>query len=146
MIEPITVNDLTEALPLIRKYQEFYNVPDIDDNKNMVFFSQFGDSSDKGCLFGYRKDGKMVAFATVYFTYASSIISKVAVLNDLYTSVEYRKQGIATELIKHCEKYSKANGAARLQWVTAADNKAAQSLYKALGAKQSSWEFYTYAT
>lgn len=87
-----------------------------------------------------------MAFATVYFTYASSIISKVAIMNDLYTSEEYRNQGIATELIKHCEKFAKEKGAVRLQWVTAANNKTAQSIYQALGAKQSSWEFYTYAT
>ncbi len=145
MIEPINENNLDEVLPLIRKYQEFYEVNNIDDDKNKEFFSQFGISSDKGCLFGYRTKGKLVAFATVYFSYASSIISKVAVMNDLYTSEEYRKQGIATELIKHCEKYAKTNGAVRLQWVTAASNEAAQSIYKALGAKQSSWEFYTYA-
>ena len=66
-------------------------------------------------------------------------------MNDLYTSEEYRKKGIATKLIKHCEKYAKERGAVRLQWVTAASNEPAQSIYRALGAKQSSWEFFTYA-
>jgi len=146
MIEAIDNTNLDSVLPLIRKYQEFYEVKSIDDNNNKEFFSQFGSSSKKGCLFGYKKDGKLVAFATVYFSYASSIISKVAIMNDLYTLEEYRKHGIATELIKHCEKYAKKNGAVRLQWVTAATNKSAQSIYKSLGAKQSSWEFYTYAT
>lgn len=146
MIEPINQKNLNEVLPLIRKYQEFYEVKNIDDENNKEFFSQFGNLSDKGCLFGYRKKGKFVAFATVYFSYVSSIISKVAIMNDLYTSEEYRNQGIATVLIKYCENYAKKNGAARLQWVTASDNKKAQSIYEALGAKQSSWEFYTYAT
>ena len=146
MIEPINVKNLNEVLPLIRKYQEFYNVDKIDDDKNRAFFSQFGYSSNKGCLFGYRLNGKLVAFATVYFCYASSIISKVGVMNDLFTSLEYRQQGIGKKLIKHCENYAKENGAARLQWVTAASNEAAQATYKSLGAKQSSWEFFTYAT
>lgn len=146
MIEPVDKENMDDALPLIRKYQEFYSVKNIDDNNNKEFFSQFGVSSEKGCLFGYRKEGRLVAFATVYFSYASSIISKVAIMNDLYTSEEYRRQGIAAELIKHCEKYAKKNKAVRLQWVTAATNKTAQSIYKSLGAKQSSWEFYTYAT
>ena len=146
MIEPIDKKNLDEVLPLIRKYQEFYAVKNIDDNNNKNFFSQFGPLSEKGCLFGYRKEGKLVAFATVYFSYASSIISKVAIMNDLYTLEEYRRHGIAAELIRHCEKYAKENGAVRLQWVTAASNKTAQSIYKALGAKQSSWEFFTYTT
>ncbi len=146
MIEPIDVKNLNEVLPLIRKYQEFYNVEKIDDDKNRTFFSQFGHSSNKGCLFGYRLNGKLVAFATVYFCYASSIISKVGVMNDLFTSLEYRQQGIGKELINHCKNYAKENGAARLQWVTAASNDAAQAVYKSLGARQSSWEFFTYAT
>jgi len=146
MIEAIDENNLNEVLPLIIKYQEFYEVKNINNDKNKEFFSQFGTLSDKGCLFGYRENEKFVAFATVYFSYASSIISKVAILNDLYTSEGFRRQGIATALIKYCEKYAKQNDAARLQWVTAVNNKTAQSIYKALGAKQSSWEFYTYAT
>ena len=145
MIEAINEDNLVEVLPLIRKYQEFYDVKNIDDDKNKEFFSQFGVSSSKGCLFGYRRDEKLVAFATVYFSYASSIVSKVAVMNDLYTSDEYRKQGIATELIKYCEKYARDSGAVRLQWLTATGNKVAQLVYKNLGAKQSSWEFFTYA-
>lgn len=144
MIEPINKANLNEMLPLIRKYQEFYEVNYIDDDKNMKFFSQFGISSDKGCLFGYRKEGELVAFATVYFSYASSIISKVAIMNDLYRLAKHRKQGIAVELIKYCEKYAKENDAVRLQWLTASTNKTAQSIYRTLGAKQSSWEFYTY--
>lgn len=146
MIEPISHKNIDEVLPLIREYQSFYGIKDIDDIKNRAFFSQFDEISDKGVLFGFRSEGEMVAFATIYFTYASSIISKVAVMNDLYTLAEYRKQGIATELIRHCANFTKERGAARLQWVTAAENREAQSIYKALGAKQSSWEFFTYMT
>jgi len=146
MIEPIDVKNINEVLPLIRQYQEFYKIENIDENKNKEFFSQFGYSSSKGCLFGYRLDGKLVAFATVYFSYASSITSKVGIMNDLFTLEECRQQGIAKKLISHCEKYAKENGAAQLQWVTAASNETAQYVYKSLGAKQSSWEFFTYTT
>jgi GNAT superfamily N-acetyltransferase len=146
MIEAISDNNIDEVLPLIREYLAFYQAKNIDDAKNRAFFSQFNEGSTKGSLFGYRSDEKIVAYATVYFTYTSSILSKVAVMNDLYTLASHRKQGIATQLIKHCEQYAKKCGAARLQWVTAADNREAQSLYKALGAKQSSWEFFTYTT
>lgn len=146
MIQLIDKNNLEEVLPLIREYQEFYQVQHIDDDRNQVFFSQFGPASDKGCLFGYRKSGKLVAFATVYFTYASSITGKVGVMNDLFTKATNRREGIATELIKYCEQYAKSKGAVRLQWLTSPANKAAQSLYNSLGASSSSWVLYTYAT
>ena len=146
MIEDINSSNIDEVLPLIRKYQEFYKVQNIDDKNNKIFFSRFGIDSNEGCLFGYRKDNKIIAFATIYFSYVSSSISKIAVMNDLYTLAEYRKQGIGKKLIQHCEKYSKTKKASRLQWITAPDNFTAQSLYKSLGAKQSSWELFTYST
>ncbi len=144
MIEVVSEKNLDEVLPLVRAYMEFYHVADIDDARNKTFFSQFGESSDKGCLFLYRKEGKAVAFATVYFSYTTSITAKVAVLNDLYTLPDYRGQGIAKSLIKYCADYTKAQGATRLQWVTAPDNKQAQTVYDALGAAKSEWYFYTY--
>jgi len=146
MIEAITDKNLDEVLPLIKEYQTFYKVTDIDDKRNKQFFSQFGEQSDKGCLFGYRKEAELVGFATVYFSFSSTITSKVAVLNDLYTVDNCRAQGVATALIKHCEIYGKSKGAVRLQWVTAPDNKVAQAVYKSLGAKQSSWEFFSYSS
>lgn len=146
MIEAVTKNNIEEVLPLIRQYQEFYNVVDIDEERNKVFFSQFGDDSEQGCLFSYHLDNKVVAFASVYFSFSSAIASKVAIMNDLYTLKEYRRRGVAKALIKHCEQFGKSKGSARLQWLTAADNKQAQSLYHSLGAKQSSWEFFTYST
>jgi len=146
MIEAITAENLDEALPLIRAYQCFYKVRDIDDERNKQFFSQFSEQSDKGCLFAYRKESELIGFATVYFIFSSTITAKVAVLNDLYTTEESRGQGVGTALIKHCEIYGKSKGAIRLQWVTAPDNVIAQSVYKALGAKQSNWEFFTYAS
>jgi len=146
MIEAITDKNLDEVLPLIRAYQCFYKVTDIDDARNKQFFSQFGEQSDKGCLFAYRKEGELIGFATVYFSFSSTITSKVAVLNDLYTQDNCRGQGVATALIKHCEAYGKSKGAVRMQWVTAPDNQVAQAVYKSLGAKQSSWDFFTYAS
>jgi len=142
MIEVVSSENIKEILPLIRSYQAFYNVADINDSNNHEFFSQFGSDSDTGCLFGYRVGQKMVAFATVYFSFSSTIAAKVAVMNDLYIDPDYRRQGIAKALILHCEQYGRSKGAARLQWVTAADNLPAQSLYLSLGAKQSSWEHY----
>ena len=146
MIEAVTNNNLEEVLPLIRMYQEFYRVLDISDDRNRKFFSQFGPESDKGCLFAFRSVGNIVGFATIYFSYTSSIASKTAVLNDLFTLPEERRKGIGKSLIEHCWKYASTKGAARLQWVTQVDNEAANSLYRSLGAKESAWNIYVYST
>lgn len=146
MIEVVSASNLTEVLPLIRMYQGFYNVADICDAKNEAFFLQFGENTDKGCLFLYKKDNVAVGFATVYFSYTSTIASKVAVLNDLYISPQARRSGIAKQLIEHCKQFAHSKGAARLQWVTALDNEPAQKLYDSLPIGKSTWHFYTYNT
>ncbi|MEG3753580.1 GNAT family N-acetyltransferase [Psychromonas arctica] len=146
MIEIVSKNNIAEVLPLIRAYQEFYNVANISDSKNEEFFSQFSESNPAGCQFLYRDNGVVVGFATVYFSYASSITSKVAVLNDLFTVSNIRGQGVGRKLVEHCHQFASENNASRLQWVTAPDNEVAQKLYDSIGANKSNWNIYTYNT
>ena len=146
MIEVVSKNNIAEVLPLIRAYQEFYNVANISDSKNEEFFSQFSEFNPAGCQFLYRDNEVVVGFATVYFSYASSITSKVAVLNDLFTVSNLRGQGVGRKLVEHCHQFASENNASRLQWVTAPDNEVAQKLYDSMGANKSNWNIYTYNT
>lgn len=144
MIEAVSRDNLAQVLPLIRAYQEFYKAADICDERNAAFFAQFGEASPAGCQFAFRTAGVVVGFATVYFTYNSTLAAKVAVLNDLYTLPHCRGQGVGRQLIEHCRRFAAAHDAARLQWVTAPDNEPAQVLYDALPTRKSAWVFYTY--
>jgi ribosomal protein S18 acetylase RimI-like enzyme len=143
MIEAVSKSNLAEVLPLIRAYQEFYKVVEISDDRNSEFFAQFGESNPAGCQFIYREKGAVIGFATVYFSFTSTIAAKVAVLNDLYTLPNCRGKGIGRKLIEHCRSYAAENGAVRLQWVTAPQNEQAQKLYDSLKTGKSTWHFYT---
>lgn len=145
MIEAVSDKNLDEVIPLMRQYQEFYKISDICDDRNRTFFSQFSESGNDGCLFLYRNDeGAVVAFATVYFSFVSSIPARVGIMNDLYTVPDHRGQGIGKQLINHCLQFALSKGAARLQWLTAEDNTLAQKLYDSLDTKKSTWKVYTY--
>jgi len=146
VIETVSKENLNEVLPLIRQYQKFYKVSDISDENNSRFFSQFGESNPSGCQFLYRLNGSVVGFATVYFTFASTIAAKVATLNDLYTVPENRNSGIGRELVEYCRNFAAKNGAVRLQWITAPDNTQAQSLYESMETAKSTWLFYAHKT
>jgi len=145
MIESVDANNLQEVLPLIRAYQEFYEVPDIDEAVNRDFFAQFGEPNPSGCQFLFRQGGRAVGFATVYFTFTSTIARKVAVMNDLYVLPDVRGGGIGRQLIDHCLRFALSRGACRLQWVTALDNRPAQGLYDSLNTSKKPWLFYTYS-
>ncbi|CAH0993059.1 hypothetical protein SIN8267_03198 [Sinobacterium norvegicum] len=146
MIEVVNANNIEQVLPLVRAYQQFYQVADICDDNNRAFFSQFGDTNPSGCQFLCRDGDKVVGFATVYFTFTSTLAKKVAVLNDLYTLEECRGKGVGRALIEHCRQFAGEAGAARLQWVTATDNTTAKKLYDSLDTASRDWTFYTYNT
>ena len=99
MIEVVSLNNIDEVLPLIRQYQEFYQVADSSDSRNKKFFSQFGERNPAGCQFLYRHKNSVAGFATLYFTHSSTQAAKVAVLNDLFTVPEMRGRGIGRKLI-----------------------------------------------
>jgi len=114
VIEPVSENNLEEVLPLIEQYQKFYQVNNISVSMNRDFFSQFSEDNPFGCQFAFRDSGEVIGFATIYFTFTSTIAAKVAVLNDLYTCPNHRGKGIARKLIEHCRSFASKNGAARL--------------------------------
>jgi len=142
MIVKVSMDNFYEVLPLIREYQEFYGVTNINEQKNRIFFSQFAQGSDNGMLHMYKLGDAFIGFTTIYRTFSSTRAQEVSVLNDLYVKKEHRGKGYAKALMENAFKCAKEEGFSRLQWVTAKDNETAQSLYNSLDATQSSWYFY----
>lgn len=145
MIEVVSEQNFEEVLPMIRQYQEFYKVADICDDRNREFFSQLGETNPEGCQFLFRDGDQVLGFATVYFTYSSTIAAKTATMNDLFTISEARGKGVGRQLIEHCREFAKTKGAVRLQWMTAEDNQTAMRLYDSLDTKNSLWKIYNYS-
>lgn len=146
MIETVTNVNLNEVLPLIKEYQIFYGVKNIDDHKNKLFFSKFTKNNDNGVLHLYRLNKEVIGFTTIYKGFSSTRAEIVAILNDLYIQPKHRKNGYAKELINNALKIAKEMGLSRLQWLTAEDNVKAQQLYNKLGIAKSSWLFYAKET
>lgn len=144
MIEVVSENNFDELLGLMRQYQAFYQVTSISDARNREFFAQFGEHSPLGCQFLYRLNHVAVGFATVYFSFSSTAVAKVGVMNDLFTLPEARRNGVGKALINHCLEYALSHHAIRLQWTTALDNEVAQGLYNSLPTAKKPWLFYTY--
>lgn len=146
MIEEVTENNLDEVLPLIKEYQVFYGVENIDEERTRLFFSQFAKRNDNGILHLYRFKGKAIGFYTIYKGFSSTRVEAVAVLNDLYIQPFYRENGFGKELLKHAFEIAKSLGYSRLQWMTAEDNVTAQRLYNSFATNRSSWLFYSKET
>jgi GNAT superfamily N-acetyltransferase len=135
-IEPIAAGQLDELLPLIAAYQRFYEIEEIDDERNRAFFSRFLAPSDDGMLLGAWRDDRLLGYACLYWTFTSLVPAEIVLMNDLYVDPPARGQGIGRALIEASAAAARARGAHHLQWVTSPDNETAQCLYDSTGAER----------
>jgi len=135
-IEPISAEQLETLLPLIAAYQRFYEVEEIDEERNRAFFARFLTPSDDGLLLGAWRESELVGYACLYWHFTSLVPAETVLMNDLYVVDSCRGQGIGRALIEASAIVARERGAHQLQWVTAPDNETAQRLYDSTGAER----------
>jgi GNAT superfamily N-acetyltransferase len=141
-VEPIASSQFETLLPLIAAYQRFYEVEEIDDERNRAFFSRFLDPSDNGMLLGAWVGEQLVGYACLYWHFTSLAPAETVLMNDLFVSADTRGRGVGRALIGASADVARARGAHRLEWATAPDNHTAQRLYDSTGAERTIWVEY----
>ncbi len=136
-IAPVTDAQFEELLPLIAAYQRFYEVDDIDEERNRVFFRRFLAPSEDGMLLGAREDGRFAGYACLYWHFSSLRATESVLMNDLYVEADQRGRGVGRALIEASAAVAREHGAALLEWQTDPDNHTAQRLYDTTGARRS---------
>ena len=135
-IAPVTAAQFEELLPLIAAYQRFYEVDDIDDDRNRAFFRRFLAPSEDGMLLGARQDGSFAGYACLYWHFSSLRATESVLMNDLYVERDRRGHGVGRALIEASAAVARERGASHLEWATDPDNHTAQRLYDTTGAKR----------
>ncbi len=141
-IEPVSKAQLEQLLPLIAAYQRFYEVEDIDDERNRAFFSRFIAPSNDGLLLGAWRNEQLLGYACLYWHFTSLVPAETVLMNDLFVTEPARGQGVGQALIQASADVARNRGAHHLEWATAPDNRTAQRLYDATGAERSNWVEY----
>lgn len=141
-IAPIAASELEALLPLIAAYQRFYEVAEVDEERNRAFFSRFLAPSDDGMLLGAWRDAELVGYACLYWHFTSLVPAETVLMNDLYVPEDQRGEGIGRALIEASAEIARKRGAHHLEWATAPDNVTAQRLYDSTGAERSEWIEY----
>ena len=141
-ISPIAASELEELLPTIAAYQRFYEVEDIDEERNRAFFSRFLAPSEDGMLIGAWRGGELVGYACLYWHFSSTQARETVLMNDLYVTESVRGEGVGRALIKASLAVARERGNPFLEWATAPDNHIAQRLYDSTGAHRSTWLTY----
>ena len=145
VIEELNLKNLDIALELLRKYQEFYQVNSIDTEKNHQHLSRIMNNEELGKLFLLQDKRIYLGFATIYYSFSSTIAEQIAILNDLYVLENHRRQGYGRQLVDYCINYLQSCGMSTVRWSTTKDNAIAQQLYKKYG-NRSEWVIYSYKT
>ena len=136
--------DLPELLPLMRGYCDFYDVSPSDEQLLGLSRALIADPERDGVqLIARNDDGQAVGFATIYWSWATTIASRIGVMNDLFVAPEARGTGAAEELIQACVDECRKHGAVELTWQTAPDNDRAQRVYDRIGGRRSQWVDYS---
>jgi GNAT superfamily N-acetyltransferase len=141
-IAPIAGEEFEELIPLIAAYQRFYEVAEIDDERNRGFFRRFLAPSEDGLLLGARSEGRLLGYACLYWHFSSLEATECVLMNDLYVDEAARGQGVGRALIEASADVARERGVPFVEWSTAPDNHTAQRLYDSTGAKRTEWFSY----
>ena len=141
-IERVTEADLTELLPLMRAYCDFYEVAPSDDALLALSRALLADPEQEGIQLLARNEGRAIGFATIFWSWATTSAERIGVMNDLFVAPEARGTGVAAALIEACRSECAARGAGKLTWQTAPDNAAAMKVYERVGATREQWVDY----
>jgi GNAT superfamily N-acetyltransferase len=141
-ISPVETAEFEALLPLIGAYQRFYEVEEVDEERNRAFFRRFLAPSEDGMLLGARAGGEFVGYACLYWHFTSLLAAETVLMNDLFVVEEARGRGVGRALIEAGAAVARERGAAYLEWATAPDNVTAQRLYDSTGAVRSEWVEY----
>lgn len=141
-IAPIASEEFEELVPLIAAYQRFYEVAEIDDDRNRNFFRRFLGPSEDGLLLGARSEGRLVGYACLYWHFSSTQATETVLMNDLYVDESARGRGVGRALIEATAEVARERGVPSVEWSTAPDNRTAQGLYDSTGAERSEWFSY----
>ncbi|MFD2114765.1 GNAT family N-acetyltransferase [Paenibacillus yanchengensis] len=134
--------DIHSLSLLMQEYiVDFYKSPQPTD-ESILDLIQMLLRGEEGIQFVAKQNGRLVGFATLYFTYSTNKAHKIVIMNDLYVVEDMRSEGIGTGLFEACNLYRNTNDYASMVWETASSNERAQTFYMKMGATQEDWITY----
>jgi ribosomal protein S18 acetylase RimI-like enzyme len=139
----VSESDIPQLRKLMIQYiVDFYQKPKPNDDDLTNLILHLINHPEAGLQFVAEKEGQLVGFATLYFTFSTLQVKRAAILNDLFVVNEVRGQKVGEQLFQTCLAYIRENGLAYMTWETAKDNLAAQGLYNKMGGQLSEWLVY----
>ena len=127
------IEHLEQIVPLFDAYRVFYKRPSDKDTANQFLFERL--KNREAIIFLVFVDNKAVGFTLLYPSFSSVSMQPIYILNDLYITKEFRKQGIGVALLNKAKQFCVEHNYKGLSLQTETTNPA-QHLYESLGWKK----------
>ena len=142
LVRPAERNDRPQLLDLIEGYFAFYRTPFVRP-KVEALLDLLEQDSRLGVQLVAEADGRLQGFASLYACVDTLVADRILVMNDLFVDPSLRSRGIGAALFDASLAYATAHRYARLDWVTAQDNRDAQRFYDRHGGRRGPWVSYS---
>jgi ribosomal protein S18 acetylase RimI-like enzyme len=140
-VREATLNDLNPLAKLFDSYRIFYRKPsDVDAAKEFLLQR----ITRKESVIFIAEEREVVALAQLYPLFSSTRMKRLWLLNDLFVHPDFRRKGIAKQLISTCFQLAKETKACGVMLETERDNIISNVLYPKMGFQLIESNFYFY--
>lgn len=133
--------DLEQLAILFDEYRQFYGVSS-NIQQSLNFLKQRFENKES-VIFIHIKDNIFTGFVLLYLGFSSVSCSKYYILDDVYVTPIFRRQGSAKQLIDTAILFARHEDALRISLETQKNNFQSQQLYEQMGFVKDS-EFLTF--
>ncbi|WP_339538454.1 GNAT family N-acetyltransferase [Pseudomonas sp. RA_15y_Pfl2_54] len=133
-IRPVTANDHAAWLPLWQAYLRFYNTELLEAVTHSTWQRLLDPSEPTHAALAWA-DGKAVGMVHYIYHRSNWSIENACYLQDLLVAPETRGTGVGRLLIEHVYATAKADGCAKVHWLTHETNATAIQLYERIAER-----------
>lgn len=141
IVRRATSDDLQQLAVLFDEYRQFYGASSQPQLSYDFLKQRF--ENQESVIFVHIKDDVITGFILLYLGFSSVACSTYYILDDVYVTPAYRRQGAARQLIDTAILFAQHENALRLTLDTQKTNYQSHTLYESMGFIKDD-EFQTY--
>ena len=141
IVRRATQDDLAQLAVLFDEYRQFYGASSQIQLSYDFLKQRF--ENQESVIFIHIKDDVITGFVLLYLGFSSVACSTYYILDDVYVTPSYRRQGSARQLIDTAILFARHENALRLTLETQKTNYQSHKLYESMGfVKDDEFQIY----
>jgi ribosomal protein S18 acetylase RimI-like enzyme len=135
IIASASEDDVEDLSKIIEEIEHYYGATEIEpflERSNRIQSLLF-DQKIATAVLARDSANSIVGMAAYSFLWPAAGATHSLYLKELFVPEQYRRQGVASQIIKYLFKEAASKGCSRVEWTTDSDNPTSLGLYKALG-------------